>query len=248
MKIIINRILKLFNYKISRIEPRDKNAYFLNNLNEELKARQIFLKYFGVNVLLDVGANTGQYASLMRRIGYKGKIVSFEPLSSAFNELKRNLYTDNNWIAENFALGSKEEESIIHVSGNSYSSSLLDILPSHIEFDTNSQYIAEEKISIKRLDDIFSNYCSDSDVVMLKIDTQGFEKMVLDGALESLKSIKFLQLEISIEPLYQYEILFVEMINFLEGVGFSLFALENGIRNPNSGKLLQVDGIFVRNI
>jgi hypothetical protein len=125
---------------------------------------------------------------------------------------------------------------------------LLDILPSHIEFDTNSQYIAEEKISIKRLDDIFSNYCSDSDVVMLKIDTQGFEKMVLDGALESLKSIKFLQLEISIEPLYQYEILFIEMINFLEGVGFSLFALENGIRNPNTGKLLQVDGIFVRNI
>jgi FkbM family methyltransferase len=196
-------------------------------------------------VLLDVGANTGQYASLMRRIGYKGQIISFEPLTSAFAGLKEKVDLDDKWLAENFALGSREEQSLIHIAGNSYSSSLLDILPSHIEFDANSRYIAEETIQIRKLDDIFPNYCKQGEVVMLKIDTQGFEKNVLEGSKLSLNNIALLQLEISIEPLYENEILFVEMVNYLQGLGFDLFTLENGIRDPKSGKLLQVDGIFI---
>lgn len=245
MKIHINRLLRPFNIQINRIIPVDPEQDFLSHLNEELQARQLFLNYFGVNVLLDVGANTGQYATLMRRIGYMGKIVSFEPLSSAFAGLTKNTLSDENWCCENFALGNAEEKAVIHVSGNSYSSSLLDILPSHIAFDADSDYVSEETIQVKRMDDIFSNYCLTGDVVMLKIDTQGFEKNVLEGARQSLKNITLLQLEISIEPLYDKEILFVEMVNYLQEIGFELFALENGIRNPESGKLLQVDGIFL---
>ena len=245
MKIHINRLLKHFKFQIHRIIPVDPEQDFLAHLNDELRARQLFLNYYGINVLLDVGANTGQYASLMRRIGYEGKIVSFEPLSSAFAGLTNNSMDDNNWLCENFALGNTEEKAVIHVSGNSYSSSLLDILPSHIAFDADSDYISEETIQVKRMDDIFSNYCLPTDVVMLKIDTQGFEKNVLEGARESLKNITLLQLEISIEPLYDKEVLFVEMVNYLQETGFELFTLENGIRNPKSGKLLQVDGIFI---
>jgi hypothetical protein len=82
---------------------------------------------------------------------------------------------------------------------------------------------------------------------MLKIDTQGFEKNVLLGAENSLQNITLLQLEISIQPLYENEVLFVEMVNYLQDIGFDLFTLENGIRDPKSGKLLQVDGIFLNN-
>jgi len=84
---------------------------------------------------------------------------------------------DNNWLYENFALGNTNEKAVIHVSCNSYSSSLLDILPSHIAYDADSRYVAEETIQIQKLDDIFQNYCQPEDVVMMKIDTQGFEKM-----------------------------------------------------------------------
>ena len=245
MKLHINRYLKYFNIQVQRIVPVDSEKEFIAQLSDELQSRQLFLAHFGINVLLDVGANTGQYASLMRRIGYKGQIISFEPLTSAFAALKEKVDLDNKWLAENFALGNQEEQSIIHIAGNSYSSSLLDILPSHIEFDANSRYIAEEIIQIKKLDDIYSNYCKLDDVVMLKIDTQGFEKNVLEGSKLSLKKMALLQLEISIEPLYENEILFVEMVNYLQAFGFDLFALENGIRNPQSGKLLQVDGIFI---
>lgn len=247
MKLGINKLLKYFNIQVERILPSHSEEEFLNHLSDELQARQLFLKHFGINLLFDVGANTGQYASLMRRIGYIGKIVSFEPLSTAFGELKLKVDSDENWICENFALGNEVGNSIIHVAGNSYSSSLLDILPSHIEFDVNSQYIKEESIEIKKIDDLYHLYFHPNDVVMLKIDTQGFEKKVIEGATEFLKYIKLLQLEISIEPLYKDEILFVEMVNYLKDLGFELFALENGIRNPQSGKLLQVDGIFVNN-
>jgi len=245
MKAYINRLLAHFNYQVKRIVPADEEKYFLNHLSEELKARQQFLAYYGITQLLDVGANTGQYASLMRHIGYTGKIVSFEPLSTAFVVLKQNAATDEAWRCENFALGQSDESRVIHVSANSYSSSLLDILPSHIAYDAASQYVGEETINIKRLDDLFSSYCQPHDIVMLKIDTQGFEKNVLEGAGESLKKITLLQLEISVEPLYDKEVLFVEMVNYLQEAGFELFTLENGIRHPESGKLLQVDGIFV---
>ena len=244
MKLHLNRYLKYFNIRVEKIKPFDAEIEFLSHLSDELQARQLLLEYHGITALLDVGANSGQYASLMRRIGYKGRIVSFEPLSTAYSELKNKTALDAHWQDLNFALGSKDEEAIIHVSGNSYSSSILDILPSHIEFDADSKYISEERIQVKRLDDVYDQFVTAKDIVMLKIDTQGFEKNVLMGAKDSLSRITLLQLEISIEPLYNNEILFLEMITYLNECGFELFTLENGIRNPKNGKLLQVDGIF----
>lgn len=245
MKSIINKFLARHNYVIKRIVPKNPEQYFLNHLDDNLNARRTMFIHYGVNVLLDVGANIGQYAMLMRRLEYKGKIVSFEPLSSAFAELKSNAEKDGNWLCENIAIGSRNEVNEIHISGNSYSSSLLDILPSHIAFDSESQYVGKESIQVKRLDDIFGNYCNEGNVVMMKIDTQGYERSVLEGAAESLKKIKLLQLEMSIEPLYKNETLFPEMLGFIYQYGFELFGLENGIRDEKSGKLLQVDGIFI---
>jgi len=83
---------------------------------------------------------------------------------------------------------------------------------------------------------------------MMKIDVQGFEKNVLDGATKSLDSIKIIQLEMSIIPLYENEMLFVDMINYLKDRGFELFSLENGYFDSTTGKLLQVDGTFEKSI
>lgn len=82
---------------------------------------------------------------------------------------------------------------------------------------------------------------------MMKIDTQGFEKNIIDGANESLKHFKIIQLEMSIVPLYENEMLYIEMINYLDKRGFQLFSLENGFSDRTTGQLLQVDGIFVQN-
>jgi hypothetical protein len=63
---------------------------------------------FGINVVLDVGANVGLYAKDLRGARYKGRIVSFEPLSSAYSHLLKNKKADASWEAFNMALGDKE--------------------------------------------------------------------------------------------------------------------------------------------
>ncbi len=199
-----------------------------------------------INVIIDVGANSGQYASLMRDYGYKETIISFEPLLDAYNKLKKLANNDLLWETRNYALGNKNERAFINISGNSYSSSILDMLDAHVESEPQSKYIGQQEIGIKRLDEIFEELCNVSNNIMLKIDVQGFEKEVLQGASNSLKSIDVVQLEMSIVPLYKDEMLFCEMIKYLKDLGFELFSLENGYFNSTTGQLLQVDGVFRR--
>ena len=119
------------------------------------------------------------------------------------------------------------------------------MLPNHIESASGLEYIAKQEITIKKLDSVFNSFASNSDKVMIKIDTQGFEKNVIDGALESLHKIMIIQIEMSIIPMYENEMLFIEMIKYLEKKNFQLYSLENGHFNRSTGQLLQVDGIFV---
>ena len=184
----------------------------------------------------------------IKTFGYSKKIISFEPLNSAFEVLKKASDGDNNWDIYNYALGSEYAKNFINVAANSGSSSILNMLPQHIKSAPESQYINKEEIEIKKLDAVISSFCSNVENVMIKIDTQGYEKNVLDGAEESLKFIKVIQLEMSLVPLYENEILFLEMINHLSGKGFELYSLENGFSDRNTGQLLQADGIFCKKI
>lgn len=212
--------------------------------SDDIKRRMKLVDKYKIDTLFDIGANEGQYACLMREYGYKNKIISFEPLKSAFEKLKNVSLKDNNWLVNNYALGNENTKSTINVAGNSYSSSILNILPIHLESAPDSKYIAQEEIEIKKFDSVFNSFWNKEDKVMIKIDTQGFEKNVLDGAEESLNNIKIIQLEMSILPLYENEMLFNDMISYLYQKGFQLFSLENGYCHSTTGQLLQVDGIF----
>ncbi|MDJ0524424.1 MAG: FkbM family methyltransferase [Microcystis sp. M53600_WE12] len=87
---------------------------------------------FSVDLVFDVGANIGQYAKLLRELGYSGRLVSLEPLSSAYSRLKAISKKDQLWeIAPQTAIGNQEGEIIINIAGNSYSSSALPMLDAH---------------------------------------------------------------------------------------------------------------------
>lgn len=214
-------------------------------LKSDLKRRKKIIKYCKIDTLLDIGANTGQYVKKMRELGFKKKIISFEPLNDAFEILKKSASGNKKWTVNNYAIGDKNAKNVINIAGNSTSSSILNILPKHVESDPKSKYIATQEIEVKTLDSIFSQFTSKDERVMLKIDTQGYEKNVIDGATESLNLIAIIQLEMSIVPLYENEMLYMEMINYIESKGFQLFSLESGHYNRETGQLLQVDGIFV---
>jgi len=234
MKKLIKKILKNRGLQVTKYPDMD------------LKRRLKIMTYYNINTLFDIGANTGQYAKRMKELGYSNRIISFEPLKGAFEDLKKAALKDNNWIVNNYALGNEDGKSIINIAGNSQSSSILHMLPMHLESAPESKYMAQEEIEIKKLDSIFNSFTNKEDRVMLKIDTQGYEKNVIDGAMASLSRIMIIQVEMSIVPLYENEMLFIDMIKYLDNKGFQLFSLENGFSSPDTGQLLQVDGIFVR--
>jgi FkbM family methyltransferase len=215
--------------------------------NIDLRRRKKLFDHNGINLILDVGANSGQYALQNFKIGFSGKIISFEPVSDVYAVLKKKVVKNKNWTAYNYGLGNEEIELPINISKNTYSSSILDIMPSHVIGAPESKYTHKETITIKTLDTVFENIVEKGDVVLLKLDVQGYEKLVLDGATESLNKIKGVQIEMSIQELYKNELLYDEIISFLKSKGFNLSSLENGFYNNKTGELLQVDGIFLKN-
>lgn len=204
------------------------------------------LQHYGVDVIFDVGANTGQYARAIRDFGFTGRVVSFEPLGEAYNELQAKAAKDAKWEVVRSAIGDTDGDIEINIAGNSQSSSIFEMLPTHVQSAPTSAYIGKEKVPIARIDSVLNQYYRPGETLFLKIDTQGFEKKVLEGAVQSMPHIAGIQLEMSIIPLYAGESLFVEMIELLEQWGYSLCSLEPGFRDPITGKLLQVDGLFFR--
>jgi FkbM family methyltransferase len=205
---------------------------------------QAVLNYHSINKVFDVGANTGQFALYLRNSGYKEEIISFEPLSSAYDTLSKKAKKDGYWETYNCALGEKKMNTTINIAGNSTSSSLLEMMNSHIKSKPKSAFQGKENIEVKTLDDIFPQHYNKNDNVFLKIDTQGYERKVLEGAKNSLRSISVLQLEISLTPLYKNETLFFQMNKYLENLGFELFSIEPGYYDKTNGRLLQFDAIY----
>ena len=199
-----------------------------------------------IDLVLDVGANVGQYAASLRECGYRGRIVSFEPLTSAFSRLKASTEADPLWQVVNIGLGDRDERATINIAGNSLSSSLLDMLPAHLKSAPESAYVGTEEITVSRLDSVFSKYHQRGDRTFLKLDAQGYERKILEGASLSMTDILGIQLEMSIEPLYINEMPYLEMLAYLAGMGFTLASIEPGFGDPVSGRMLQMDGIFFR--
>ncbi|MGH8612521.1 MAG: FkbM family methyltransferase [Gammaproteobacteria bacterium] len=205
-----------------------------------------FLAQYKINVVLDVGANRGQYAQELRRLGYDKRIVSFEPLSSAFSQLTEKADNDPDWTPVQLAVGSKEHHASLHIAGNSASSSLLDMLPRHTEVAPETAYVGQETVTVKRLDSVFSDYCHCSDKVLLKIDTQGYESEVLQGAAAVLPRIAGLEIEMSLVPLYENEVLAEGLLSCVRKHGFVPFWFNHGFKDPSNQQLLQVNGLFFK--
>lgn len=206
------------------------------------------LRKFGIDMVFDVGANQGQFASEIRRGGYTGNIVSFEPLSEAHGKLTLACAGDAKWDAyPRCALGDHEGEAEINIAGNSWSSSILPMLESHRRAAPESEYKGKEIVQVKTLDVVAGQYLKDACFPFLKIDTQGFEWHVLDGARETLPHIKGILVELSLVPLYEGQHLWREVIDRLENEGFVLWAFQPEFFDPLDGRTLQVNGIFFRN-
>jgi FkbM family methyltransferase len=214
--------------------------------SDSARLQRIF-EYHNIDLVLDVGANIGQYCTFLRKLGYRGKVVSFEPLLSAYEQLLQRSRKDKNWtIAPRTAIGERPGEITLHISGNLQSSSVLNMLDAHIRSAPESAYVGERRVAIHRLDEIARSHVDAARSSYLKIDVQGYESQVLDGASGILPRIMGIQMELSLIPLYDRQMLYRAMIDKLDALGYELHAVLPVFSDARSGRLLQMDGIFIR--
>jgi len=232
MKRFIHKIINSLGYTIVK-----------NDIKQSYSA----IKYFEIDLVLDVGANKGQFASSLRRSGFIGKIVSFEPLESAYSELKKASKNDRLWeVNSRVAIGDHDGNIEINIAGNSVSSSILPMLKSHSDVARGSEYVGKESVNIVKLDTVSKQYLKDAIYPFLKIDTQGYEWQVLDGATEILSRFKGILCEMSLVELYKGQHLWMDILSRLENEGFTLWSIEKGFTDQINGRTLQWDATFFR--
>lgn len=206
------------------------------------------LAHFGIDCVVDVGANSGGFASTIRSLGYSGRIVSMEPLSGPFEVLAAQAAKDPDWEALRVAAGNEDGEITINIAGNAgASSSVLEMLDTHAEAAPKSRYIGTEVVPQRRLDTLLPKLgIGPARPAFLKVDVQGYEAAVLDGSVELFRAgaIIGLQVELSLVPLYVGAITYGEGLDRAERLGMSLMGLIPGFSDPRSGRLLQVDAVF----
>ena len=201
-----------------------------------------------IDVVVDVGASEGYYVRELRDSGYRGRAVSFEPLLESFSALMKNAVGDDRWICINAALGQFDGESEIFVSGHKTSSSLLPMTNVHLAAMPSSATVQKQKVKLYALDSFLGDIIHLSERIFLKLDVQGYETLVLAGATQTLNQVYAIELELSLKPLYQGAPDLHEMMNFLEALCFAPVSFNHVFSDPISDHLLQMDGIFVRNI
>jgi len=205
------------------------------------------LEAFGIDVVLDVGANRGQFALELIRAGYLGRIVSFEPLSSAHAVLVEASHRHPQWVvAERCAISDRSGTAVLNVAGNGESSSLLPMLAAHQAAAPAARYVGSETVLVRRLDEAAADDVAPAARPFLKLDVQGLEHRVLDGATDLLPRIAGVQAELNLAHLYEGDLLIDEMLPRLQRLGFAAHWLVPGFTDRRSGRMLQVDGIFFR--
>jgi FkbM family methyltransferase len=207
--------------------------------------RQGLLESLGVDVLFDVGACIGQYATEIRSWGYEGQIVSFEPSTTAFCELEVAAQNDHRWAVRHIGLGEALGQAELNVSEGLSSSSLLPMAQRYVDV-AGDWYIGTEKIRIETLDSAAAEFLEPTTQVALKMDVQGYEMNVLRGGPEVLRRAVFVESEMLFVELYHGQARAEQLIDTFYDAGLRLAWFEPDGTDEQTGALLWGDGIFVR--
>jgi FkbM family methyltransferase len=228
----VRRVLAAFDISLGRVSRSTpaQRARFMNEAS--------------ITVVVDVGAHVGDYAMGLRRFGYQGRIESFEPLARAHAELTSRSAGDSLWTCHRVALGDTSGMLTLHVAGNEVSSSALEMLPRHVQGAPESHYVGTEQVAVRTLDEL--RLTDGSDRAYLKVDVQGFEQHVLAGARHTLGSVRLLELELSLVKLYETGPLLPEMLEYLKELQFEPIWFDRAFVDADTGRLLQIDGIFAK--
>ena len=201
-----------------------------------------------IDLLLDVGANQGQFAQLARQLGYEGEIVSFEPLDKHRATLRQAAEKDHRWRFFPCALGKTESELDLHVFRDDTFSSLqpLNAL-GRSRFHGLVEETHRERVQIHTLDNLWPELAGTAPRrVLLKIDTQGHDLSVLEGASAVLPHTHAVLTEAPLQPIYSGAPAFSEITTWLQSRGFAISGLFPISHRPEDLSLIEMDCCFTR--
>lgn len=215
----------------------------------EIVALRRFIGHFGIDCVIDVGANAGQYARQLRQdVGFRGTILSFEPNPDVFAKLERTARGDSHWHVHNLALSDTDGQVEFNIMAADQFSSIQKP-GANLEpiFASRNKVTRTVHIPCARLDTLLPELAEarDARAVLLKMDTQGHDAAVVAGAGGALEQMVGIQSELAVRPLYEGATDWRTMIATLDSAGF----VPNALFANNKGHfplLVEMDGLFVR--
>lgn len=198
------------------------------------------LHKYGIDTIVDIGANEGQFVGKMRSAGFRGQVISFEPIGAVHGRLRAKAQRDRRWtVAPRMALGDHNGEIEINVYPDTSLSSALPLL-------TEGGNARRETVPVRRLDDVAEEMGIDGAGILLKVDVQGLEKAVFAGAPDFLSRVKAIFLEVSLIPVYEGETSYLEMLSWLRDRGFNAVYFAPVLNRQRLGEAYQMDALLVR--
>jgi FkbM family methyltransferase len=207
-----------------------------------------FIEHFGVDLVIDIGAHTGEYRSMLRdRVGYRGRILSCEPNPELAAGLLAATAHDETWTIAPVAVGETAGTATLHVMADDRFSSMS--APTLTEktgrYERELQTTREVEVEMTTVDALIRRYAkaSDKGAILVKVDTQGLEKPIVLGARHAYPDIAGFQLELSFKRLYETSWLFSDAVPELSALGFELTAMFPNVPPPFP-ELIEMDAIF----
>lgn len=234
----LKRTVRDRGWEVRRADPQASLDFLLQRL----------LDAFRIDCVLDVGAHKGEFAVQLRRGGFNGRIISFEPVPASFQDLCHRMNGDGNWCGLQHALGAEEQLRTINVPAGSTWASFLDAktgTPEHGVTAPPADYIVE--VPVRRLDAVVPDLAHGFEQLFLKIDTQGFDLEVLKGSTGILDLTCLLQMELSFSAFYEGQPDYREALDTLDELGFEPVGFYPVVRADNWA-IKECDGVFVRKL
>jgi FkbM family methyltransferase len=243
------RTLKERLMKWSRARLQEHDVFLLRYSQSNYLAPHLkrILKAFDIEVAIDVGANKGQTVRELRKLGFTGRIVSFEPTPELYRELKRTLAQDPKWTGHQLALGASPGRLTLHrYREESLNSFLTPTAFGAQRFRPMAESpIGEVTVPVERLDDVWSEMIP-AGRTLLKIDTQGFDLEVLRGASKHIAGVAAVLTEVPVNPIYKGMPTMNEVFQTMETLGFQLSGLFPVTRDRKLVRMIEANCMFIR--
>jgi FkbM family methyltransferase len=207
----------------------------------EVKNLGYLLKKYEIDQVVDVGANRGQFVDKIRSVGYNGKVISFEPLAFEHNFLCKRAAKDNTWaVAPRMAIGDRDGNVTINVTHDTSLSSIQASVDKSLMAST-------EDVKMMTLDKSLNGQVDSASNLLIKIDVQGYEPQVIQGAAKTLSKAKAVMLEVGLMPMYEEEVSYLDILTGLRAQGFHMVFISHVTRGKKLGELYQIDAFLVKN-